>query len=118
MVPTSKWQRPLTRLVADLQGCTYDLEQISLVWHAKVKLRTRKHSTTILHPLNNSVEVPKVLPNKPTYAWVLWYGLIRVVDSLVHSCWSLDRHIVDVGDGDMRDFSLQDEGDIVMEDQY
>jgi hypothetical protein len=30
MVPTSKWCRPLTCLVADFQGCTYDLEQISL----------------------------------------------------------------------------------------
>jgi hypothetical protein len=59
-----------------------------------------------------------VFPNKPTYVWVLWYGLVRVVDFLVHSCQSLDRHIVDVGDGDMRDFSLQDEGDVVVEDQY
>jgi hypothetical protein len=77
MVPTFKWQRPLTRLVVDLQGCTYDLEQ------TKVKLRTRKYSTAMLHPLNNSVEVLKVLPNKPTYAWVLRYGLVRVVDILI-----------------------------------
>jgi hypothetical protein len=52
------------------------------------------------------------------YAWVLWYGLVRVVDFLVHSRRSLDRYIIDAGDGDMRDFGLQDEGDIVMEDQY
>jgi hypothetical protein len=53
------------------------------LWHTKVKLRTRKCSTTRLHPLNNSVEVLKVLPNKLTYAWVLLYGLIRVVDIIV-----------------------------------
>jgi hypothetical protein len=31
---------------------------------------------------------------------------------------SLDRYIVDVRDGDMRDFCLQDESDVIMEDQY
>jgi hypothetical protein len=58
-----------------------------------------------------------VFPNKPTYAWVLWYGLIRVVDFLVRSRWSLDRHVVDVRDGDMQDFCLQDESDVIMEDR-
>jgi hypothetical protein len=38
MVPTSEWWRHTTRLVADLQGYTYDLEQN--LWHTKVKLRT------------------------------------------------------------------------------
>jgi hypothetical protein len=115
MVPTSKWRRPLTRWVVDLQGSTYDLEQISLAH--KGKLRTRKCSTTILHPLNNSVEILKVFPNKPVYAWVLWNGLIRVVNFSVRGRWSLDRYIVDVRDGDMGDFCLQDEGNIVMEDR-
>jgi hypothetical protein len=36
------------------------------------------------------------------------YGLVRVVDFLICSRWSLDGYAVDVGDGDMRDFSLQD----------
>jgi hypothetical protein len=79
---------------------------IGMVWHTKVKLRTRKCSTTILHPLNNPIEVLKVLPNKPTYAWVLSYGLVRVVDFLVHNRQTFDWHVINVGDGDMRDFSL------------
>jgi hypothetical protein len=68
--------------------------------------------------MNNSVEVLKVLPNKLTYAWVLWYSLVRVVDLLVHSHRTFDWHIIHIGDSDMRDFSLQDEGDVVMEDRY
>jgi hypothetical protein len=58
------------------------------------------------HPLNDSVEVLKVLPNKLTYAWVFWYGLIRVVDFLICSHRPFEWYIIDVGDGDMRDFSL------------
>jgi hypothetical protein len=87
-------------------------------WHTKVELRTGKYSTTILHPLNNPIEVFKVLPNKPTYAWVLWYGLIGVIEFLVYSHLTFDWHVVNVGDCDMRDFSLQDEDDVVMKDQY
>jgi hypothetical protein len=52
------------------------------------------------------------------YAWVLWYGLIGVVDFLVHSRWPFDWHIVDVGDGDMGDFDLQNKGDVVVEYWY
>jgi hypothetical protein len=52
------------------------------------------------------------------YAWALQYSLIRIVDYLICSCWSFDGYVVDVGNGDMRDFSLQDEGDIVVEDRY
>jgi hypothetical protein len=58
--------------------------------------------------------VLKVLPNKLTYAWVLWYGLVGVVNSLVHSLRPFDWHIINVGDGDVRDFSLQNEGDIII----
>jgi hypothetical protein len=35
MVPTSEWRRPSTRRVVNLQGCTYDLEQISLAHKGK-----------------------------------------------------------------------------------
>jgi hypothetical protein len=111
MVPTSGWQRPSTRQVVDLQGCTYDLEQISLAHKGIV--RTGKRSTTILHPLNNSVEILKVFPNKPVYAWVLQNSPIRVVDLLVHGRQSFERHVVNIWDGDMGDFCLQDEGDVV-----
>jgi hypothetical protein len=52
------------------------------------------------------------------YAWVFWYGFIGVVNFLVHSRWTFDWHVINVGDGDMRDFSLQDEGDVVVEDWY
>jgi hypothetical protein len=41
------------------------------------------------------------------YAWVLQYGLIGVVDFLVHSRQTFDWHVVDVGDGDMRDFRMK-----------
>jgi hypothetical protein len=58
-----------------------------------------------------------VFPNKPAYAWVLWNGLIGVVDISVCGYRSLDRYVVDVRDGDMGDFSLQDKGDVVVEDR-
>jgi hypothetical protein len=51
------------------------------------------------------------------YAWVLWNSLVRVVDILVRGRQSLDRHVVDVWDGDMGDFCLQDEGNVVVEDR-
>jgi hypothetical protein len=59
-----------------------------------------------------------VFPNKPVYAWVLQNSLVRVVNILVCSHWSLDGYIIDIRDGDMRDFGLQNEGDVIVEDQY
>jgi hypothetical protein len=49
---------------------------------------------------------------------VLRYGLIGVVDFLVFSRQTFDWHIVNIGDGDMRDFSLQNEGDVIVENRY
>jgi hypothetical protein len=42
----------------------------------------------------------------------------KVVNFLVHGRQTFDWHVVDVGDGDMSDFGLQDEGDIIVEDWH
>jgi hypothetical protein len=57
-----------------------------------------------------------VFPNKPAYAWVLRNSLVRVVNISVCDHRSLDRYVIDVQDGDMRDLGLKDEGDVIVED--
>jgi hypothetical protein len=52
------------------------------------------------------------------YAWVLRNSLVIVIDFSVCSYQPFDWHIINLGDSNVRDFSLQDESDIVMEYWY
>ena len=81
-------------------------------------LWTGEGSAAILHALNDSIEVFKMLPNKSTDAWVLWDCVESAIWSNVACLGSLDQNVVNVWDRNVRYFWLEDKGDVVMEDWY
>src|ERR1700677_430495 len=82
--------------------------------NAKKEFRTRKSSATILHALHNAIHVFEVFPDKSMYSGVFGNGFESSVISYVVQFGSFDRYVIDIGNGDVRNFGLQDIGDVVM----
>src|SRR5271154_1998164 len=82
--------------------------------NAEKEFRTRKCSTTILHALHNAIHVFEVFPDKLMYSGVFRNGFTSSVVSYVVRFGSFDRYVIDVGNGDVWNFGLQDIGDVVV----
>src|ERR1700677_1932381 len=78
------------------------------------EFRTRKRSATILHTLYNAIHVFEVFPDKSTYSRVFGYGFECSVVPYIMRFRSFDRYVIDIWNGDMRNFGLQDIGDVIM----
>ena len=83
--------------------------------NAEEEFRARKSSTTILHALHNVIHVFKVFSDKSMYSGVFRNGFKGSNVLYVVRFGSFDRYIVDIENGDMWNFGLQDIGDIVVE---
>ena len=66
--------------------------------------------------MNNTIEVLEVLPNESPDAGVLRYSFFFFIFLNVSSCWAMYWNIVNVRLCNMRNFGLNDVGDVVMED--
>ena len=73
-----------------------------------ITLLTREGPPTILHTLDDAVEVLKMLPNKAADAAVLRDGLKGAIGGLVSQCRTTNGDVVDVGDRILRNFQLKD----------
>src|ERR1700677_2007219 len=82
--------------------------------NAEKEFRTRKSFATILHALHNAIHVFEVFPDKSTYSRVFGNGFECSVVLYVARFRSFDRYVVDIWNGDMQNFRLQDIGDIVV----
>src|SRR6202041_1956228 len=82
------------------------------------ELGVRKCASTILHSLNDTIEILKVFPHEPSNARILWNCFVRSVGELISTAWAFYRNVVDVRDRDMRDFVLKDVGNVVVKDRY
>ena len=67
--------------------------------------------------LDYLVKILKMFPNEVLYAGILGDGFRLTRGQNVSICWSSDRNIIDVRDGDVRSLSLQNKSDIVVEDR-
>jgi hypothetical protein len=65
--------------------------------------------------MENAVDVVEVLPYKPAHLIVVRDRLESAVNGLVASCGPLDATIIHKGPCNIRDFRLEDEGDVLME---
>jgi hypothetical protein len=81
---------------------------------AKEGFLSRERPTAVLHALDDSVEISEVFPNESTNAWVIWDGFVVAFFVQVTSFRTFDWNVVDVGDSDVRDFFLEDKGDVVV----
>ena len=83
---------------------------------AQQQLLTRECPPTILHSLDDVVEVLKMLPDKVANATVLWNCFEGAVRGLVSCCGTSDGDIIDVGDHVLGNLQLKDVCHIVVED--
>src|SRR6202041_11089 len=86
--------------------------------YAEEKLGAIKCASTILHSLNDAIEILKVFPHEPSNAGILWNRFVRPVGELISTAWAFYRNVVDVRDRDMRNFVLKDVSNVVVKDRY
>ena len=79
------------------------------------RLFAQEGSSAVFHTLDDVVEVLEMLPDKAVDAAVLQYCLEGAILALIRSCGATDGHVVDVGNGELRNLWLKDMCDIVVE---
>ena len=75
----------------------------------------QEDSSAVCHPLDDAVEVLKMLPDEAADTAVLWDCLEGAVLALIHSCGVADVHVVDVGNGELGNLWLKNMSNVIVE---
>ena len=85
---------------------------------AGIVLCAGEGATAVFDARNDAIDVREVLPEEASNIRVLWDAFGLAVRKEILGQGALDWHIVDVGDSNVRNFRLEDVGDVVMEDRH
>ena len=84
---------------------------------AKCDLDAGERSSAVLHALYDSVEVLEMFPDEAANARIFGNCFVRSIGLDISCRRTFEGNIVDIRNRDMRDFRLQDESDVVVEDR-
>ena len=67
--------------------------------------------------LHDTINALEMFPDEPANAWVVQYAFLCAIWKKVTSFWAVDRDVVDVGNGGIRNLWLKDASDIIMKNR-
>ena len=79
------------------------------------RLLARKRTAAIFHASDDASDVLEVLPDESANARVLGTAFPVAISCAIVGRWPLDRDVVDIRNGPLRSLSLEDVGDVVVE---
>jgi hypothetical protein len=86
-------------------------------FHTKSHLKTGEGAARILHALDYAIDILEVLPNEEANTGIFGDSLVGTIRLAIIGVGSLNREIIDKRNGDMRDFRLENMGDVFVKNR-